>query len=392
MDKDYHPTNLFFHTDINITKESVPSYFFYSEEEVKGASDYDRVLGSLKDYEDFYHRTFNENETLGIYGNYFNLNASQIPMVVRENDNITAKGKAISHSQVFIFDGATSSSIRMEGIKFIGNSPRVEDMTKAGGIICMKVDTQAFVGYNNISTGWYISYFPNGTSQRFEINKCKAYDGYNCFVYSWGSGDVHIIDSEMIGAGGPIVIQDHYKPGEENERISKTYFENCVLESYVAGTEGWFTSVGATSAAASIKSLDVAFTPFGRSILKESTEGISYFNCIVINKASTAQGPTAIKCEGFVQIDDNVAFDYGTNDPYIKGLIDTTFGYGAPALQTSKGATINDVAYIGQTGIVDYQNQQILDPTHNVFQGDYICIYFSGMAIVLGYNTLGSSN
>lgn len=392
MDVDYLPKNIFFQCDINITKEAVPSCFFWSEEEVKGAADYDRALGSLKDYEEFYYRAFGENETLGIYGNYFTLDVSDIPVVVRENDKITETGKAISHSQVFYFEGAESSNIRMEGINFIGNAPRVEDMTKAGGIICMKVNTQTFTAYNNISTSWYISYFPNGTSKRFEINKCKAYDGYNCFVYNYGSGDVHIIDSEMVGAGGPIVIQDHFKPGEENQRISKTYFENCKLESYVAGTEGWFTSVGATSAATAIKALDVAFLPFKRSILKESADGTTYFNCIVINKSSTAQGPTAIKCEGFVQIDDNVAFDYGANDPYVKGLIDTTFSYGAPALQTSKGQTITDVAYIGQTGIVDYQNKQILDPSHNVFQGDYICIYYNGMAIVLGYNNYGTAH
>lgn len=392
MNVNYVASNIYLHNDINVTSKSLPSYFFYSEEEVKGAADYSRALGSLKDFTSLYQKTLNENEMFGIYGNYFTLNTSEIPMVVRENGKITDEGKSISHSQAFYFNGAESSTVRMEGINFVGNAPRVEDMKKAGGLICMKVETQAFVGYNNISTGWYISYFANGTSKRFEINKCKAYDAYNSFIYSWGSGDVHVIDSEMIGAGGPIVIQDHYRPGDVNERISKTYFENCVLESYVAGTEGWFTSVNATAAASQIKSLDAAFNPFKKSILKESADGTTYFNCIVINKASNSEGPTAIKCGGLVQIDDGVAFDYGANDPYIKGLIDTTFGYGAPALQTSKGTTITDVAYIGQTGIVDYQNQQIVDPTHNIFQGDYICIYFNGMAIVLGYNNYGTSH
>lgn len=395
MDVNYKPANLFFQNNINITTDSVPSCFFYTKEEIGNASDAEIAVGSLKDYEEFYNRDMLENETLGIYGNYFTLSVAEIPLVVRNSNKPTEEGRATSHSQIFYFYGHETSRITMEEINFIGNAPRVEDMRKAGGIICMKVNTQEFYAYNNISTSWYIPYFANGTSKRFEINKCKAYDSFNCFIYSWGSGDVHVIDSEMIGAGGPIVIQDHYKPGEENQRISKTYFENCKLESYVSGTEGWFISVGATSAAMAIKQLDAAFMPFGRSILKESADGTTYFNCIVINKASTAEGPTAIKCEGVVQIDNNPAFNYGADDPYVKGFLDTIYSYNAPAIQTSAvdaKNSVNDYAYVTQKGITNTKNEQIMDPTHAAFKGDYICIYYMGMAIVLGYNNMNGTS
>lgn len=394
MDVNYKPTNLFFQNNINITVDSVPSYFFYTKEEIGNASDAAIAVGSLKDYEEFYNREMLENETLGIYGNYFTLNVAEIPLVVRNGNKPTEEGRATSHSQVFYFLGHDTSKITMEEINFIGNAPRVEDMRKSGGLICMKVCTQEFYAYNNISTSWYIPYFANGTQKRFEINKCKAYDSFNCFLYSWGSGDVHFVDSEMIGAGGPIVIQDHYKPGDENERLSKTYFENCVLESYVSGTEGWFTSVGATTAASAIKSLDKCFTPFGRSILKESADGTTYFNCIVINKASTAEGPTAVKCGGSVKINDYAAFNYGADDPYAKGFLDKIYSFNAPALQTSAADpknSINDYAFISQVGITDKDQKQILDPNHAIFKGDYICIYYMGMAIVLGYNNMNGT-
>lgn len=394
MDVNYRPANIYFQNDMNVTVDSVPSYFFYTKEEIGNASDAAIAVGSLKDYEEFYRRDMLENETLSIYGNYFSLNVGSIPLVVRNGNKPTEIGRATSHSQMFYFTGAESSKITMEEINFKGNAPRVEDMRKSGGLICMKVRTQEFYAYNNISTSWYIPYFADGTQKRFEINKCKAYDSFNCFLYSWGSSDVHFVDSEMIGAGGPVVIQDHYQPGSENERLSKTYFENCVLESYVSGTEGWFTSVGATSAALAIKNLDKAFMPFGRSILKESADGTSYFNCIVINKASTAEGPTAIKCGGSVQIDDYPAFNYGADDPYVKKFLDDLYASNAPALQTSAADpknSINDYAFISQVGITDKEQKQILDPNHAVFKGDYICIYYMGMAIVLGYNNMNGT-
>ncbi len=394
MDINYKPSNLFFQNNIDVTVESVPGYFFYTKEEIGNASDAEIAVGSLKDYVELFEYEMAENQTLGIYGNYFTLSVSTLPLVVRNGNKPTEEGRATSHSQLFRFTGHESSKVVMEEINFIGNAPRVEDMRKAGGLICMKVNDQEFYAYNNISTSWYIPYFANGTQKRFEINKCKAYDSFNCFLYNWGSGDVHFVDSEMIGAGGPVVIQDHYQPGSEDERLSKTYIENSLLESYVAGTEGWFTSVGATSAASAIKSLDQCFTPFGRAILKESADGTTYFNCIVINKASTAEGPTAVKCGGTIKIDDYAAFNYGADDPYAKTFLDTIYSYNAPALQTSAADpknSINDYAFISQVGITDKDQKQILDPNHAVFKGDYICIYYMGMAIVLGYNNMNGT-
>ena len=95
-----------------------------------------------------------------------------------------------------------------------------------------------------------------------------------------------------------------------------------------------------------------------------------------------------------VKINDYAAFNYGADDPYAKGFLDKIYSFNAPALQTSAADpknSINDYAFISEVGITDKEQKQILDPNHAVFKGDYICIYYMGMAIVLGYNNMNGT-
>ena len=72
------------HNDIILTKDDLPGLFFYKEEEVsKADADYDRVIGSMKDFYDFYHRYVLENDEFHIYGNYYTINSKSLKEVVR---------------------------------------------------------------------------------------------------------------------------------------------------------------------------------------------------------------------------------------------------------------------------------------------------------------------
>lgn len=382
LDVNYHPSALFLQGDISITSDDVPSYFFWQESEVKGASDEERALGSMKDFRELYRKELTEGEEFGVYGNYFTLDIMNIKEVVRERDNITPEGEVISHASFVKFEGAENAQATIQNVNLVGNAPRVEDSIKSGGQIFIKVEGPKFHAYNNISTGWFISYMPNYTHTEFKMEKCRAYDSYNCFVYNWGSPLVYIDSCEMIGAGGPVIIQDHVSPGKEDSSIANTYITNSCLESYVTGSEGWFKGVHADTLVPSIKGIDAAFNPFGRSFLKSNSDKtLTYLNLICVNKSGDSESLEPNHIEGSVNIDSLPAFDFGKTNPYVAALINATFGTGSATFQTDAGGC----AFATQQGLADPTQSLILDPSNAIYQGDYLGMYFNGSLILLGY-------
>jgi hypothetical protein len=194
----------------------------------------------------------------------------------------------------------------------------------------------------------------------------------------------------MIGAGGPIIIQDHVDSTDaDGGKVPCTTVNNSVLESYVTGTEGWFTIVKASAIVPQIKSLDAIFNMVGRSFLKTNKDqSLTYLNLVCVNKSGDAQTITSQKISGSISIDE-ASFNYGKNDPYLAALLEQTFILGAPTFQSSKSQLGTGYGFFDGTGLKDVQQQNIVDPANPIFAGDYICLYYSGMAIVLGYADLG---
>ena len=401
LDVDYAPAAIFLHDNIEIKQQDLPGYFFYTKEEVAGAADAARAEGSLKDNKNIYIRLLDENKTFEFYGNYYTISAANLPVVVRENGEITEEGAVISHTTLFrleakeLKDGtyAKNGSAEYANINFVGNAPRVEDAIKSGGLILNKTEGVTFNAYNNIAYAWFIIYMPNATNLPYTIDMCKGYDSYNSLLYNWGSPYFYVKNSEFVGAGGPVIIQDHINvTNADGGTPARTYVTNSKLESYVAGTEGWFYGVGAAAVVPGIKQLDLAFNPFGHSFLKTNKDKtVLYFNLICVNKSGSAETITAQKIKGSLKIDDNTAFDFGETNPYLAGMLDATFGKTA-AFQTSKANLNNGIAYATESGLVDVTNTPIMDPTNGIFQGDYICIYYNGMALTVGYNTFSPTN
>ena len=390
----YTPKNLIIHTDILLTKEDIPGYFFYTEEEVsKSDADYDRVVGSMKDNIEIYTRTVGENEEFHIYGNYFTVNSKALKEVVRESGKITLEGEVISHATLFKIYGANSGITSLENTNFVGNAPKVENVIKSGGLILIKVEGPTFTTVNNIASCFFITYMPEYTFAPFTIDYCKVYDGFNCFVYNWGSDQVTIKNSEMIGAGGPIIIQDHVdSQASDGGKVGKTVVINSRLESYVTGSEGWFSVVKATALVPSIKALDVIFNQVNRSFLKKGNDSettLVYLNLICVNKSGSTQSITAEKIKGSLKIDDNQAFDFGENNPYLKAMLDKTYTMGAPAFQSSNSTMNSGFGYTDTRALYDVTNTPIQDPTNPIFYGDYLCIYYQGMAFTLGFFNAG---
>lgn len=420
LKQNYVPVSLILQANINITANDLPSEFFWSAEEAKGQPDESRIYqvkdennnvieeievkleGSLKDYGFIYLRTLQANETFTISGNYFKMDASNLPLVVREDkggNEITALGEVIAHASLFKMDGEDKNSqFIMENTTFVGNANRTELALKGGGIILAKAKYTSAIFRNNVSSCFFITYHLEKSLKEIVIEDCKAYDGFNSFIYNWGANNVQLRRSEMIGCGGPIIIQDHVNSKEENGgEIGQITITDCNLQAYVTGNEGWFVLVKASALVPQIKALDGLFNNpyFNRSFLKTQTqEGnkqVSYMNLICVNKSGSAQSITAEKIKGSTTFVDsktelNYSFNFGLNNPYLAGMLDATFGQTA-TFETSAGG----FGYATATGILDIQNQQIVNPEDNIYKGEYLTIYYNGMAIVIGYFASGQT-
>lgn len=392
---DYYPANLILHKNIVIEDKDIPSQYFFSDDEIHSSDlDYDRALGSLKDWNELYYRILSENETFNIYGNYFTLDASNISLVTRQGTTPQDEDKAVtSHATLFKIVGNETNKASFNDINFVGNSQREENIKFSGGLIMNKIEHVDFTVNNSITTGWFISFMPNRTDAPYTMDHCKAYDNFTCFVYNWGSKEVTIKDCEFIGAGGPVIIQDHVGHDDNGNggNAPQTIIDNSNVQSYVTGTEGWFYIVGANALVPQIKALDNVFLPAQRAFLKSNSDATNtFFNFICVNKSGSAETVTTKKVSGelsFNTEDTKYSFNYGLNNPYIAGMLSTPALAQAPIFETSAGGACFTDA---KTGLFDYTNTPINYQSDNaMFKGNYLCTYFMGMALVLSYGPAG---
>ncbi|MCQ2087853.1 MAG: Ig-like domain-containing protein [Bacilli bacterium] len=322
LDPDYHPECLVFQDNINITVNDIPSGFFYSAEDLKNSND-DKSIGSLKDSVDIYKylgKTAATPEgsienTLKVYGNYFTMDCSSIPLIKRDSGSKTEVGRVISHGALFRIG---NGSMDLQDLKIKGNGKRAineEDRVYGGGLIIFKESTKTkLVSTTNlISRQCFITYFgelPNEENPyipEFEIRKCKSFDNYNSFIYNWG-GVCKAYDSIFGMCGGPVIIADHADfsgDPETNNADQLTYqihgkapesvFYDCTFDNYVAGTEAWFAQMGATGLVPQIKSMGDLMAPYGMTYvtnknkvasLSSAQDTVTMFNLIALNKVN----------------------------------------------------------------------------------------------------------
>lgn len=398
LDTTYSPSAIILHDNISVKTEDVPSKFFYNagDEDLKeSASDYARTLGSLRDWSDIYTHLYAKDEKVSFYGNYFTLSFAEFPYVTRKSTGYTEVGEVISHSTLFrnealpeaLADDATAS-FTMSDVNLIGNAPKQENTVLGGGLIMNKDDNMKTSMSNILSRRWFITYFPESRHALYTIDNCKAYDNFNSFIYNWGA-TVNVSNSEMIGAGGPIIIQDHVNnKNADGGEIGRSTFKNCNLQSYVAGTEGWFELVGASGVAPQIKTLNAAFTNFGANYVFKNND-VDMFNLISVNKSGSAESITPGEViKGSVQFDELPAFDFGETNPYLAGFISqvTSVSPEAPIYQSTGSATA--FAYFNGSCLVDAARTSLNTAeaaTNPIFQGDYLGLYYMGMCFTFGY-------
>lgn len=376
------------HNDIKIKTSNIPQGFFYSEgdsEVSTGDADYDRVIGSLRDNVDLYHRDVAVDESFVFNGNYFTLNYSSLPYVVRESGRIDSEpGSVISHATLikagYNRTGEDLGNYTMKNLRVIGNANRTEAGEKSGGAIFTKLTSVDSLIYNLIGTQCFTFILTELSGPNATIEKTRGYDSFSSTLYNWGTNNLRIIDSEFIGAGGPIIITDHVNPDANGDGGSQphTLVQNTIMESFVSGNENWFKLVSATAAVPGIIGLGQNLLPvYGTNTITKMINingtDVPHFNMVGLVKDGSAAAPTSTKINGTFQIDDGVALDFSGA---FMSAVAPYFPVDAPRFQSSGG----QAALFDGEKLVDGTNTPITPYAYtqtNYFTGDYMNLYYN---------------
>ena len=332
---DYYPKALIFQKDIKVTVEDLPANYFYTEKEANDLNDA-KAKGSLVDFTYLYERTIDGDVTVD--GNYFELDFSEIPLVVRDRCQTTGVGKVVSHAAAF--KAIAGNDVTFRNINMTGNAKNAtsdNDAIYGGGFIFVKgAGSKTLTFSNMIATKFFITcmgekaYVSGQAPTVFNLDKVKCYDNYNSFMYNWGS-TITASNSLFRSCGGPIIIQDHTLTDtyETDNGLNvegypaTTNFIDCSLVNYVAGSEAWFQQFGATMLTPQIKAMSDFFAAtglpkgFATNERHEATLQGNFFNFIVLNKSGSAEGITTVPACGTVNI--------------VESNKTTTFNYRQPA-------------------------------------------------------------
>ena len=381
-----HPSALIFQTDIKVTTADLPSNFFYTKAQADALGD-SKAAGSLVDWAFLYEHTTNDGMT--VEGNYFNLDLTEIPLVVRERAKKTEVGKVVSHAVAFRATAGTD--IVFKNLNMSGNARNAQnagDAALSGGFIFAKGSgCQSFDAYNIIATKFYITfmgddpYTDDGLMTTFNLNKVKCFNNFNSFLYNWGQSIV-ATDSLFRSCGGPIVIQDHtgtddyenkdneghYIGTETYGHVPMTQFVDCQLINYVAGSEAWFDQFGVTALVGQIKALsDLLYaTGLPKSFIVDSNrEGRlnavlsaeskpAFFNFISVNKSGKSEGATSYPACGKVDIVNtgkHTTYDYRlpANDPVYQAYVALEVAKATPDTTPEQLAALSDALIAAAT-------------------------------------------
>ena len=428
--------------NIDLTKEDLaPAYFWTTE--TPGYSERlqytDLTLeGSMIDNREIgiYERDLNDGDTFNFIGNYFSIDASALPKAVAED--VSDATKVINYAnnqgitahtclfQTDIKDDVTittaDTQINYKNIYFIGNGALSNDVRNSGALLMMKSYNVNFNSYNTITHNFYIGYMfgsgerDNEFDGEYVIEKVKSYNSYQTQIYCWGAEHTVIKDSEIIGAGGPAIIADHYgyeKSGNNFTDIghySTVDIINSTIESKVSGTEPWFeTYEGSSALAGQMLLLEQFFDgsaglpALNKTIVADSvgTPAVQRMNAVVLMKSGSAEGLTSDRLMGYTRMfkSQNDYDKYYAQGEYAGQTPDTTVTYGLDMMAGTTDANAlvnkamsNNAVYIQSNGNGGYINQGFGSANTdssmlsgvNYDQGDYLNLYlYNGMGLIL---------
>ena len=322
LDNIAEPKSIVLQANLTITKDDLPTSFFYTEEEIDGwlannqsvfasyllkknsfreaaglepfteETGRDFLVGSMKDYVTIYERKSNPDIDFALEGNYFSIDASSLKQVAFYNAAFAPEEddrkldeydeEDGSHSQLFGFNSVNSRVDEFGGkttfrdVTITGNGDYSADDTYAGGLIAFKIGKIEAHFENIVTSKTFISFFPrlNGDEQDDSqyavtyIDRCKNFDSYNSLVYVFGTKNNYITNSFMKRAGGGIFLLDDVNASDKSASkhgSCEVYSENVYYENWVTGKEPWFIQKQATALTSNLAGIGGSYGWLGKN-------------------------------------------------------------------------------------------------------------------------------
>ena len=392
------------HNNITITDADLPEALFMQD-------------GSLKNRISIYALHTNEGETFSFYGNYFNIDASQITKTV-----VSGTEGETSHSALLGFggDNHNSSSVKqgntyIENISFRGNSKKSEDADMAGGMFLTNQSQQNLTINNIISTAFQTQIVATHNKENYNntihINKSKMYDCYSTMLYLWAVKNTYINDCILKRAGGPLIMSVHVNPehaGNE-EHYSNVTVQNSVVENWVEGKEAWFGNYeGTTALVGRIKAMSALFE--GTSDALMGADLITKGKTFVDKTKGVADG--LVNFMGIVMADDPLQTVAPVNGTIVfknaEGEVVNTLNCAEETLRANVSVTGTLLPYfqsstqsnadgikqyvtvlptndglgkLTEKGIVEFAQNSTKEEKESFFSGDYLNLYANGAGL-----------
>lgn len=353
---DVRPNAIVLHQDTMITKDSIPESFYYTlpdtynvkykytnaegqtvvcaPEEVPasmgGPLSRSYIWNTYDGEWGIFEYWMNEGETFEIHGNFFNLDASGLPLVASfEPNGVTPPTDADTYygwdfSNVSILEvrgvdatkEAADESFAFDSLAVKGNSAIYQLLTDGsttsnvtcadkpvygGGLIFLKVkDVKANVDNVRAHT-CFISFFSRDDTV-VNYTRAKAYDGFQNAMYIH-SDTINTLDNcHMKRAGGPLIIMNEDTDEDTKElMIPYVYIhENCEMESWVTGGEQWFATVGASSEVQSLMLTDALLRNYFQKTFTRASDGKVNMVAVTLNTDGMA-GATDIYTQNYIE-------------------------------------------------------------------------------------------
>lgn len=362
-----------------LTGDDIPDTYIWGkglDSEGKKEVCNDTIKGSLKDYSFLIKRTFiptdvnTEYANVDVYGNFHTLSIDEdkFPKILKEGtDDGTAEGaKVEGHSTLFgsVYsspeengdDGNIHCNYNLHDLHLLGNQGVSKEDNGKTGLIALKHYSNATID-NCLVNRFYNAVVAckssddNGGHTLFSTNDSRYRDTYNSMLFGWNSAAINIQNSELQGAGGPLIFaQCHMDDnagypdwgGITSPNLTKvvpgvlTIDDKSYLNNPVAGVGGWFKQYNAEDL------FSTQFKPYNKQLLAATGNKTSFLD------------------NGFTAPDDS-----GTGQFNFLALVMPNGG----GVQATSGAVLGKVTIDGGD-VIDYDGGR-LETLGKLPQGDY---------------------
>ena len=381
-----------------------------------------------------YERLLSAGQSFNFYGNYFDLDASGLPLVAsftpNDIDGDTWYGSDFSNTSLFRVEGqpttvgdadehfnfynlamkgnAKAEQLVLDADYTTGTNKSDDSLIYAGGLIFTKVEGVTAQYDNTRMYNFFIALmaesFEDDVMTTVKYNRAKVYDSFQDAVYLWGATEATITNSCFKRAGGPLVIMNHVDPNNNTTRVPKlTICNDSEMEAYLAGTEIWFKLVGGTAVIEQFRALDTGvFQKMGKTIFGGPNGKMNIIALLMPNASNAAEALAPLSVKGSVSYKDftlDKMFGEGDNPISTANLV-----YGIQSNAASKGLEqppifgIGDSVYYtdltnifsplapGENPVEEAKAAKAEMATKSA-EADYLALYRGGINIFFGYQS-----